>query len=187
LIKVTNKAIPIRMEPHEEFLGADFVEHLVRRRYVGISRTLSKIGSHPDVAEAVETANIIGQTNPGKYFLRFISKFISKYFGLVYTAHDSILMKMREHNVRRWSKVCHATETFNAFKCFKKGKKKETSVVPEVNTGTTDGHFNYMDYLGAPPPENRVVNLTSPLRPFESFEAFHYTNELNVRNVTRRK
>jgi len=71
--KITNKLIPIRMEPHEELLGADFVEHLVRRKNAGISPALSIVGSHPDIQRVVDEAALIGQSNPskGKNYDRF--------------------------------------------------------------------------------------------------------------------
>lgn len=52
------------MEPHEELLGADFVEHLVRRRNAGISAALSVVGSHPEIVHVTDAAATIGQTNP---------------------------------------------------------------------------------------------------------------------------
>lgn len=54
------------MEPHEELLGADFVEHLVRRKFAGITPVLSALGSHPHIQEVVREAVVIGQSNPGK-------------------------------------------------------------------------------------------------------------------------
>ncbi len=55
------------MEPWEELLGADFVEHLVRRRHIGISAALSVVGSvNSEVFNVKEASTIIGQTNPGK-------------------------------------------------------------------------------------------------------------------------
>ncbi len=36
--QLINKVIPIRMEPHEELLGADFFEHDIKQAGVGVSR-----------------------------------------------------------------------------------------------------------------------------------------------------
>ena len=51
------------MEAHEELLGADFCEHLVRRRNAGISPALSALGHYSDVAHIKRTAVTIGASN----------------------------------------------------------------------------------------------------------------------------
>lgn len=57
------------MEAHEELLGADFVEHLVRRKFAGITPVLSALGSHPHVQDVVMNAVTIGQSNPSNYVI----------------------------------------------------------------------------------------------------------------------
>jgi len=53
------------MEPHEELLGADFVEHLVRRRNAGITPALSAMAHRRDVQTVKKQAVVIGGTNFG--------------------------------------------------------------------------------------------------------------------------
>ncbi len=60
-----NKVIPIRMEVHEELLGADFSEHLIRKRGVGITPFESALlGSEPEVMDIVRESVVVGYTNP---------------------------------------------------------------------------------------------------------------------------
>ncbi|XP_068157815.1 putative ammonium transporter 2 [Drosophila tropicalis] len=43
LLYVVNKIIPIRMDPHEELLGADLTEHRIRHTQIGLSRAISAL------------------------------------------------------------------------------------------------------------------------------------------------
>lgn len=43
LLWCINKLIPIRMDPNEELLGADLMEHRIRHSKIGISRALSAL------------------------------------------------------------------------------------------------------------------------------------------------
>lgn len=38
-----NKIVPIRMDPNEELLGADLMEHRIRHNQIGISRAISAL------------------------------------------------------------------------------------------------------------------------------------------------
>ncbi|XP_050312668.1 putative ammonium transporter 2 isoform X1 [Anthonomus grandis grandis] len=63
LLWFVNKIIPIRMNVHQELLGADITEHLVRHSKKEVSRALSAFRAVLDITEA-ERLNIVG-TNPG--------------------------------------------------------------------------------------------------------------------------
>ncbi|XP_017847227.1 putative ammonium transporter 2 [Drosophila busckii] len=43
LLYIVNKIIPIRMDPHEELLGADLTEHRIRHTQIGLSRAISAL------------------------------------------------------------------------------------------------------------------------------------------------
>ncbi|XP_017035778.1 putative ammonium transporter 2 [Drosophila kikkawai] len=64
LLFVINKIIPIRMDPHEELLGADLTEHRIRHSQIGLSRAISALA--PIKVDLKEIAGIqpIG-INPG--------------------------------------------------------------------------------------------------------------------------
>lgn len=49
-----NKLIPIRMDPNEELLGADLMEHRIRHSQIGLSRALSALQPlHVDLTSIV--------------------------------------------------------------------------------------------------------------------------------------
>ncbi|XP_062545159.1 putative ammonium transporter 2 [Armigeres subalbatus] len=64
LLWVINKIIPIRMDPNEELLGADLMEHRIRHAQVGISRALSALAPLKIDLDDVINAPTIGR-NPG--------------------------------------------------------------------------------------------------------------------------
>ncbi|XP_060518503.1 putative ammonium transporter 2 isoform X2 [Cylas formicarius] len=63
LLWIINKIVPIRMAVHEELLGADLTEHLVKHPKVGVSRALSAFRPVYDTTE-VENLENVGM-NPG--------------------------------------------------------------------------------------------------------------------------
>ncbi|GAB0090904.1 Ammonium transporter [Sergentomyia squamirostris] len=64
LLWVINKVIPIRMDPFEELLGADLMEHRVRHGQIGLSRALSTLGPRKPELGAMKAIARIG-INPG--------------------------------------------------------------------------------------------------------------------------
>ncbi|XP_055919664.1 putative ammonium transporter 3 [Eupeodes corollae] len=64
LLFVVNKIVPIRMDPNEELLGADVMEHRIRHRQIGLSRAISALTPiQPDLKE-LANLEAIG-VNPG--------------------------------------------------------------------------------------------------------------------------
>ncbi|XP_059612678.1 putative ammonium transporter 3 [Phlebotomus argentipes] len=64
LLWFINKIVPIRMDPNEELLGADLMEHHVRHGQIGISRALSALAPLKADLGEVKEVNRIG-LNPG--------------------------------------------------------------------------------------------------------------------------
>lgn len=60
-----DRIVPIRLEPHEELIGADLVEHRVKHEGVGVGEALAILADHFD-SELLSQVRAIG-TNPGVY------------------------------------------------------------------------------------------------------------------------
>lgn len=53
------------MHKYEELLGADFSEHLLRKRFIGITPAESAFASNPHVQDIVKNSVVVGYRNPG--------------------------------------------------------------------------------------------------------------------------
>lgn len=64
ILWVINKFFPLRMNPHDELLGADLIEHNIRHGQIGISRAVSALGPQRVNVEHINSVPKIG-SNPG--------------------------------------------------------------------------------------------------------------------------
>lgn len=64
LLYVVNILVPLRMDPNEELVGADLMEHRVRHQRIGISRAISALSPLRVNFEDVTDVPPIGM-NPG--------------------------------------------------------------------------------------------------------------------------
>lgn len=65
LLYLINLLIPIRMDPNEELVGADLMEHRIRHSKIGISRAISALSPLRINLDDVSGVPPIGM-NPGK-------------------------------------------------------------------------------------------------------------------------
>lgn len=65
LLYIINIIVPIRMDPNEELVGADLMEHRIRHSKIGISRAISALSPLRINLDDVSGVPPIGQ-NPGK-------------------------------------------------------------------------------------------------------------------------
>ncbi|KAK9504058.1 hypothetical protein O3M35_010493 [Rhynocoris fuscipes] len=98
-----NKVVPIRMTPHEELLGADLAEHLIRHRGVGITRAASALHSIGEFSLKLDNIRTTG-TNPGheQYLEDYVAKKLQQNHSLnqnekVFTLLNNVNLK--EHTV----------------------------------------------------------------------------------------
>lgn len=68
LLYMINIIIPIRMDPNEELVGADLMEHRIRHSKIGISRAISALSPLRINLDDVSGVPPIGQ-NPGEISL----------------------------------------------------------------------------------------------------------------------
>lgn len=64
LAQCIDKVVPIRLEPHEELIGADLIEHRVKHEGVGVGEALAILKDHFDSALLAQVRSI--GTNPGE-------------------------------------------------------------------------------------------------------------------------
>lgn len=64
LLWMIDKVIPVRMDPNEEVLGADLMEHRIRHTQIGLSRAISALAPISVDLKEVTGINHIG-VNPG--------------------------------------------------------------------------------------------------------------------------
>lgn len=64
LLWMIDKVIPVRMDPNEEILGADLMEHRIRHTQIGLSRAISALAPISVDLKEITGINSIG-SNPG--------------------------------------------------------------------------------------------------------------------------
>lgn len=64
LLWMIDKVIPVRMDPNEEILGADLMEHRIRHSQIGLTRAISALAPVSVDLKEITGINSIGK-NPG--------------------------------------------------------------------------------------------------------------------------
>lgn len=103
LLYIINRIVPIRMDPTDELMGADVMEHFIRHSQVGISRAVSALAPINHEVKGVNDMRGIG-INPG---------------------HDNTLQQLKaaDNKLRKWQSFVDQTGPVNIFHTSKKRKQ----------------------------------------------------------------
>lgn len=128
LLWMIDKIIPVRMEPNEEILGADLMEHRIRHTQIGISRAISALAPVSVDLKEITGINQIG-ANP---------------------MHDKIVEAMHETDdkINYWHSIYDkaAPKGTSKFLGERKNEKENVMVVNrtknKLNNNFKIGHLN---------------------------------------------
>lgn len=144
LLWVINKLIPIRMDPNEELLGADLMEHRIRHSKIGISRALSALQPLKLDLEEITGVPPIGQNPRHDEMLEEIRRANDK-LNQWHAYYDQMTPKKssrsRRGSFKTSSLIKSAGNIFNRRKN-KTGKLQQAASVEEgVPAAGTNGTF----------------------------------------------
>lgn len=145
LLYIINLFIPIRMDPNEELVGADLMEHRIRHAKIGISRAISALSPlRVNLDDVVDVAPI--GMNPGHEAivdeLHAVSWRI--YFSFYYngTIHFIIhlcgLCSQANEKMRRWNDYYDSMDPKNKTKATQMQKSTE----PKHNNSATNKYLS---------------------------------------------